>query len=122
MRAFLAILLTSVILYQSAGKLIVLIDYSLNKTFISKNLCENKAKAKMKCNGKCHLKKQLQKEEKKEHSPSNNVKEKSEVQFFNSLRKTDLLIFTLLSNEMNVIYLDPHSDKHTATIFQPPRA
>jgi hypothetical protein len=57
----------------------ILADYNLNKTSISKKYCENKAKPKMHCDGKCHLKKQLKKEEKKEQAPnSKESKEKFE--------------------------------------------
>jgi hypothetical protein len=40
---------------------ISLIDYSLNKSFISNNLCENRLKPELHCAGKCYLKKQLAK-------------------------------------------------------------
>lgn len=82
MKPFIAILLASVILFQSASKIIVVINFELNKGLIIAKFCENKAKPKMRCNGKCHLKKQLQKEDKKEKQ-QNTVKEKSEIQFFN---------------------------------------
>jgi len=35
--------------------------YTINKTYIAKNLCENRNNPKMKCCGKCYLKKQLKK-------------------------------------------------------------
>jgi hypothetical protein len=35
--------------------------YELNKSYIAKNLCENKDKPQMKCCGKCYLRKQLKK-------------------------------------------------------------
>src|ERR1700758_1201773 len=81
---FFAIILSLSILVLSSSKSLILVSYSLNKEFIAKNLCENKDKPKMHCNGKCHLKKELQKEEKKDQSPFSNVKDKVEVQLFNS--------------------------------------
>ena len=39
-------------------------DFVINKDFISKTLCENRAKPQMHCNGKCHLKKMMEKEDK----------------------------------------------------------
>jgi hypothetical protein len=36
-----------------------LLDYSLNKSFIINNLCENKLKAEIHCAGKCFLNKQI---------------------------------------------------------------
>jgi hypothetical protein len=81
LKSFIAILLSAVIVVQSASKLAVVINFELNKGIIVAKFCENKAKPKMRCNGKCHLKKQLQKEDKKEKQ-QNSVKEKSEIQFF----------------------------------------
>ncbi len=37
------------------------VEYMVNYDYISKVLCENKAKPKLKCNGKCHLMKELAK-------------------------------------------------------------
>lgn len=36
-----------------------LIDYAVNYDYITKVLCENKAKPKLQCNGKCYLMKEL---------------------------------------------------------------
>ncbi|SMP96932.1 hypothetical protein SAMN05421679_11092 [Epilithonimonas pallida] len=38
-----------------------LIDYTVNYNYITKNLCENRAKKEMNCNGKCYLAKELSK-------------------------------------------------------------
>ena len=38
-----------------------LIDYTVNYSYITKNLCENRAKKEMGCNGKCYLAKELSK-------------------------------------------------------------
>lgn len=40
--------------------------YQVNKEYITKNFCVNKAKPEMKCDGKCHMKKMLKKSKKKE--------------------------------------------------------
>ncbi|PKP15212.1 MAG: hypothetical protein CVU07_10940, partial [Bacteroidetes bacterium HGW-Bacteroidetes-23] len=34
-------------------------NYVVNYDYISKELCENKAKPELECNGKCHLKAEL---------------------------------------------------------------
>lgn len=117
-----AILLAAIILFQSAGKLIVVVKYALNKKYISTVLCENKTKPSLKCNGKCHLKKELQKEEKKENSPTNNSKEKFEIQFFCSIEKRNQPIQTLTDQNVNFNYLFSNSSKNLAAIFHPPQA
>jgi hypothetical protein len=122
LKSFITILLAFTFLFQSAGKLIVVAKYSLNKDFISTVLCENKAKPILKCNGKCHLKKELQKEEKKENSPSNNVKEKFEIQFFCSVEKANQPLQAIPQEKLISNYLFSNSSKHLAAIFHPPQA
>ena len=55
--------------FQSAGKLLVLAWYQVNKTYIAQKLCENRNKPKMHCNGKCQLRKKMQQLD--QESPSN---------------------------------------------------
>lgn len=122
MKSFIAIVLAFTFLFQSSGKLIVVIKYALNKEFVSKVLCENKAKPILKCNGKCHLKKELQKEEKKENAPANNSKEKFEVQFSSFPINSDTFHFIVNTTELNVVYVQHNSSKHLEDIFHPPQA
>lgn len=88
MTRLISILLLSGFLFQNFSKVLILADYEWNKEYISKTLCENKNKPQSRCNGKCHLKKQLAKEEKRESAPSNNLKEKSEIQLFSQKAET----------------------------------
>lgn len=53
----------------------ITLDYFLQRDYIAKNLCNNKAKPQMHCNGKCQLMKKLQQEQKKDQE--------------NPIRKTD---------------------------------
>jgi hypothetical protein len=80
-RAF-AILVLFAILLQVFSSVTIMINYVVNKDYISKNLCENRDKPMMHCNGKCHLMKQLQKESKKENAPTNSAKVKTGIHFF----------------------------------------
>ena len=122
MKSFIAILLASAFLLQSAGKLFVMANYQINKDFISKNLCVNKAKPIMKCNGKCHLKKQLEKEDKKENSPASSLKEKVDIQIIHEIKP--LIAFTDHNNQfkLNSEYLLSNYSKHLKFVFHPPRA
>lgn len=45
------------------NKVIVLLDFRLNKNYIAASLCVNRDKPRSCCHGKCFLKKQLQKED-----------------------------------------------------------
>lgn len=74
-------LLTGILL-QIFGKLVILLNYEINKEYIAKNLCENRSKPTLNCKGHCQLKKQLEKEEKNEQAPPfANNKEKYEMQY-----------------------------------------
>jgi len=42
------------------------VNYYVNYTYISENLCENKDKPEMECHGKCHLEKTIKKAEEEE--------------------------------------------------------
>jgi len=107
---------------QSASRLLIIANYEVNKDYISKNLCENKAKPEMHCNGKCHLKKQLQKEDKKENSASNTGKEKSEVQFFSATTSLKKVVAETIENKLNSNYLFSNYSKHLVSVFHPPQA
>lgn len=59
--------------------IIPVVEYVVNYNYISKVLCENKAKPQLKCNGKCHLMKELAKEAESQ-KPSSNDKKTTTVQ------------------------------------------
>ncbi len=121
LRSFFAILLASLFLLQSAEKFIIVANYQLNKDEITQKFCENKAKPMMHCNGKCHLKKQLQQQDKKENSPSNNIKEKFELQYFSE--NNSLINYQNSSLELiyHISYNAIPYSKHLSSIFHPPR-
>ncbi len=122
MRSFIAILIASVFLFQSASKLLIMADYEMNKEFIAKNLCENKEKPKSTCNGKCHLAKELKKQDKKENQTSNSQKEKYENQFYSEVKKSDVINTDLTNNQLAVLYQFTNYANYLDSIFQPPRA
>ena len=76
-----ALLLLIIVAGSSFNKAIVLLDYSMNKSFIAAELCENRSMPKSCCQGKCFLKKQLQKEESNKNT-SGNSKEETSIQWF----------------------------------------
>ena len=122
MRSFIALLLASAFLFQSTSKLFIVAHYALNKDFIAKNLCENKAKPQMHCNGKCHLKKQLQKEDKKEGSVPVSSKEKFEIQLF-SEKQSILNSVTINSKQdASFCYFFNIYNNHLSSVFHPPQA
>ncbi|MFD2720480.1 hypothetical protein ACFST9_17295 [Hymenobacter monticola] len=63
MTRFLAFFLTALMLLQTLGQEVLVLDYQLNKAKITAQFCVNKARPQLHCNGKCHLAKQLCKTE-----------------------------------------------------------
>jgi hypothetical protein len=119
-KQFFVIIAVSAILLQNFSKAIILLNYAINKEYISKNLCENKDKPMLHCNGHCHLKKQLDNEDRNEQLPFQNMNDRSEVQFCDEFACFD---FTPV---MSVVTLDsPYSftdsELSTSPVFQPPR-
>lgn len=105
---------------QATHRLIIVLEYALNKDFIVTMLCINKDKPQLKCEGKCQLKKQFDQQEKKEHHP-----------LATSLDKRDTLVFHEIininhmknekSNSQNSIYLVICLDPSKSSVFQPPK-
>lgn len=63
MNRFLAYFLTALLLLQTLGPGLLVVNYELNKAQITAQYCVNKAKPMLHCNGQCHLAQQLRKAE-----------------------------------------------------------
>lgn len=63
MNRFLAYFLTALLLLQTLGPELLVVNYELNKAQITAQYCVNKAKPMLHCNGQCHLAQQLRKTE-----------------------------------------------------------
>ncbi|MBH8567399.1 hypothetical protein KB206_00775 [Microvirga sp. STS02] len=63
MHRILAFFLVALMLLQTLGQEVLVVDYQLNKARITQLYCVNKAKPMLHCNGKCHLAQQLRKAE-----------------------------------------------------------
>jgi hypothetical protein len=64
MKPITASILLLLMLMQAFSKWVIIIDYEVNKEFITKNLCLNKQKPQLHCNGKCQLLKKMSAEDK----------------------------------------------------------
>lgn len=121
MKFVLVPILILLVFAQTFSKWFVVLEYDLNKDFISKNLCVNKAKPKLHCNGKCQMMKKLAEEEKQNSSNGNTTKIKvQEVIFCNEINKPTLPAVAFLNLTYNE---EPPLLKHTApitSIFHPP--
>lgn len=66
MRRIIPIVLLFVFVVHSTQKVVVLLDFYANKSFIEKNLCENRFEKIPVCKGLCYLTKELRKVDKQE--------------------------------------------------------
>ena len=118
-QVFVIITLTGLLL-QTFGKGLVLAEYMLNKEYIARVLCINKAKPEKGCNGQCHLMKQMEKETKQEEK-GNAVKDKYEVIFSEVTLPLELIpsanAVSLLAAYNGGLAQDP-----LHAVFHPPRA
>ena len=80
MSRFLAYFLTALLLLQTLGPEVLVLNYQLNKATITARYCVNKARPQLRCNGKCHLAQQLRKAEGSDKkAPTTLAKAKFEV-------------------------------------------
>ena len=63
MKQALAYFLTALVLFQSFGRELLVVNYELNKAAITARYCVNKARPALRCNGKCYFAKQLRQAE-----------------------------------------------------------
>ncbi|WP_264565300.1 hypothetical protein [Flavobacterium sp. N3904] len=100
------------------------IEYVVNYEYISKVLCENKAKPMMHCNGKCHLMKELAKAAENEKPASSDKKGYSpvlEVLFFQEINSFAIASFSFLDKENSSnAYSNSYSNSHLESVFRPP--
>lgn len=59
MRRLLAVFLVAVLLFQTLGQELLVLQFALNRAAITQAYCVNKARPNLHCNGQCHLAKML---------------------------------------------------------------
>lgn len=104
------------------SRFFVYAGFEINKSFIVKELCENRDRPEMKCEGKCFLKKRLAAAEEKEKKQEQEARSKSSVDVFvineplifafasiPPKKQRPMLIFFLLSEFNNDILHPPSS-------------
>ena len=115
-------ILMILILAQSFGKWVIVLDYTINKEYIAQNLCENRSKPKLHCNGKCQLAKKLAEEEKQNSSNTNGQgKLKFEEVLFTQFN-TEYIIAPLFESATTYhsFYIISDSTPALSSIFHPP--
>jgi len=113
-----------VVLLMSLKPILPVVDYIINYDYITKVLCENKAKPEMKCNGKCQLMKNLAKaaDEEKPISPHKKVQsQETEMLFFQELQwLTFRKKYLLPKNNIDDHYSNNYFHLESSSVFHPP--
>ncbi len=123
MKKILVILLTLLVFIQPLSKVWIFVSFKINQDYISKNLCENRAKPILKCNGKCQLMKKLKLADKDEEKQTpQTIKEKLELLYchnqanFNVSQKFDFEV----KNQSFFGYKFQDYSSFQSTLFRPP--
>lgn len=83
LKQLLSIFIILILIFPSAARVWIMVDFSVHQDFIAKVLCINKDVPGSTCNGKCHLKKQLKKTEEDKHNKTASIlKENSPSSFY----------------------------------------
>ncbi len=123
MKAAVVPILILLLLTQTFSKMLIMVEYNLNRDYIAQNLCENKNKPMLHCNGKCQLSKKLAEDEKQNTSsrPGNGGKQKMiEVWFSNGQFASAIDLFPHLIRKAFPDYLFPLSTPPSSSLFHPP--
>lgn len=121
MRYLFLILVLSGLLVQNFSRLVIVLNFEMNREYIAKNSCEKRNVANNCCKGSCQLKKQLDNEnEKEKQSGPNTIKEKYEAQLFCQ----DFFLFrnpTPPDTEKNkTAFCEHFTDVSLRSVFHPP--
>lgn len=119
-----AILLLITVISSSFSRLCIYAGFEFNKSYIVKELCENRSRPAMHCDGKCYLMKKIkaaeEKEKKRELKDNLN---RLEISFF--LNPFEASFNKMVTLELNILpipnYACLYTNQHTNTIFIPPK-
>lgn len=124
MRAITAYILLFAIILPTLSPWGTIAYFHLNREYIAKVLCENRARPQLKCNGKCYLAKKLkQQQQKQDKETSERVENMPVVQLY--IFKAPLFSFEASVFELPVktcfFYRLAHYTAALPTLYQPPR-
>jgi hypothetical protein len=111
------------LLAQVFSKWLMVIDYTVNKDYIAKNLCENRRRPALHCNGKCQLMKKMALEEdqsNKTTSGSSVAKAPFSEVLFNAAFALTSLSTSASDSLYNDFYLVAIPSYFHSSIFHPP--
>ena len=122
MKFFAATIFILLLQAQVFSKWLMVLDYTVNKNYIAKTLCENRDKPKLNCNGKCQLMKKMAAEENQNNKTSSGSSlAKAFPDFWaNSNAPLSPPVSSPFETVYNRLYLMRHSTGVPFPIFHPP--
>jgi hypothetical protein len=120
MKFIVAPILILLIISQAFSKWILIAEFNMFRSYIAKNLCENRYRPQLHCNGKCVLMKKMRADE-NQSSPSGNIKLNWETFLFVDTH-TEYLgkNFLITSNRFVPARLHYHCHLFIPDVFRPP--
>jgi hypothetical protein len=114
------IILFAALVLQISFKVILFLNYEVNKEHITLKYCENKDKPKMKCHGKCHLNKQIKEQDKHTNQDKGLIKEVNEMP--GDTKNESRISFYLHTDNYipNFLYLLRKTSLNSNPLFRPP--
>lgn len=107
---------------QNFNKALILVDFQLNRDFISKNICIKKDQADNCCKGSCQLKNKLKEADKKEqNTPASNQKQVKEFQLYFQQFSPDNIASTFSVAEAFRPFQFPEINSPSFSVFHPPQ-
>lgn len=122
---FLAVsILMLLVLLQTFSKYVLMAEYTINKDYIAKNLCENKARPTLHCNGKCQLMKKMAEEEKQNSSNPNSTGkiQIGDILFTHKIQVPSIAHLSKEKEKFNDEFVTTIPSTHLTSIFHPPSA
>lgn len=122
MKLIAAPILILLLLTQVFSKWLLVVDYTLNKDYIAKNLCINREKPKLLCSGKCQLAKKMAAEENGASQESNQPLKSSiqEALFDDELNSFALPISVKTLSALCGLYVLRNYPSPVLPVFHPP--
>lgn len=113
-------LLCFVLLLQPVHNLLIMLDYVINKEFISTVLCINKDKPELNCQGKCQITERFKETEKKKNNNEGMVSNKIDIILYLPVSINNVLP-PLVKYKYPIIFEQHILSTPPFTIFHPPK-
>ncbi|MBN9383951.1 MAG: hypothetical protein J0H74_24575 [Chitinophagaceae bacterium] len=116
------ILLILLIAVQTFSKWCLIVEYQVNKDFIAKNLCINRAEPLSCCKGKCYLNKKMASDESQQQSPGKSgQRDETPLQLFLQKNIVPQPSLTEIICVHAARYIEPSTQDYSLSQYHPPQ-